>query len=53
MIVCDKCGKRNPRREIKVKDVQFDKPKAKGRQFDLCETCYQAIFKTLIANHAQ
>lgn len=53
MIVCDKCQKRNPRRRILVKDVQYDKSRGNGKQYDLCEACYQAMFKTLIANRAQ
>lgn len=53
MYATSAAGVTPPRREIKVKDVQFDNPKAKGKQFDLCETCYQAMFKPLIANRAQ
>lgn len=50
MIVCDKYQKRNPRRRILVKDVQFDKSRSNGKQYDLCEQCFQKVFKEVLAN---
>jgi hypothetical protein len=50
MIVCDKCQKRNPRRRILVKDVQYDKSRGNGKQYDLCEQCFQKTFKEILAN---
>lgn len=41
MIVCDICRKRRPRRQIKVKDTYYDKPRSQGTQYDLCEECFK------------
>ena len=43
MIVCDKCQKRNPRRRILVKDVQYDKSRGNGKQYDLCTVLPEGI----------
>lgn len=48
MKICDVCGKKRPRREIKVKDLQWGN-KSNISSFELCEKCYQKQFKDLIA----
>lgn len=52
MIVCDIC-KKNPRREITVKDMLYDKPRSKGTRFDLCEKCFKEVFKEVLAKKQQ
>ena len=47
MTICDECGTKKPRRQIKVKDLLY------GRgivQYDLCENCFRKKFKSLIDN---
>lgn len=45
MRVCDMCDKRKPRRLVKVKDVQYGKS---FQEYDLCEKCYNEIFKPVV-----
>lgn len=52
MIVCDIC-KKNPRREITVKDMLYDKPRSRGQRFDLCEKCFKEVFKEVLAKKQQ
>lgn len=49
MMICDICLKRRPRRQIKVKDTYYDKPRSPGTKYDLCEECIKKAFKPILA----
>jgi len=50
MTTCDECGVPKPRRQIKVKDLQYGKGII---QYDLCENCFRKKFKSIIDNRAK